>query len=96
VGNGRSEICWAVATNDGRYAFTTNPADGAVSSWTIADCGPLTLQDAVAGTPWRDKTELRDEVPTATAGLAASEPDTTNLPLDNVTGGSRSVGSLSA
>jgi 6-phosphogluconolactonase len=29
VGNGRSEICWAVATSDGRYAFTTNFADGA-------------------------------------------------------------------
>lgn len=27
VGNGRSEICWAVVTNDGRYAFTTNFAD---------------------------------------------------------------------
>src|ERR687887_204298 len=24
VGNGRSEICWAVVTRDGRHAFTTN------------------------------------------------------------------------
>ena len=35
VGNGRSEICWAVISNDGRYAFTTNFADGAVSRYAI-------------------------------------------------------------
>ena len=35
VGNGRSEICWAVITNDGRFAFTTNFADGAVSRYAI-------------------------------------------------------------
>jgi hypothetical protein len=33
VGNGRSEICWAVVTSDDRYAFTTNFADGAVSRY---------------------------------------------------------------
>ena len=27
VGNGRSEICWAVISNDGRYAFTTHNGD---------------------------------------------------------------------
>src|SRR3712207_7431395 len=31
VGNGRSEICWAVVTPDDRFAFATNFADGAVS-----------------------------------------------------------------
>ena len=35
IGNGRSEICWAVISNDGRYAFTTNFADGAVSRYAI-------------------------------------------------------------
>jgi len=50
VGNGRSEICWAVVSKDGRYAFTTNFADGAVSSWAIGDDGSLTLEDAVAET----------------------------------------------
>jgi 6-phosphogluconolactonase len=36
VGNGRSEICWAVVTPDGRFAFTTNFADGAVSRYAVA------------------------------------------------------------
>jgi 3-carboxymuconate cyclase len=39
VGNGRSEICWAVVTSDGRYAFTTNFGDGAVSRYSIGDDG---------------------------------------------------------
>ena len=49
VGNGRSEICWAVVSTDGRYAFTTNFADGAVSRYAIEDDGSLTLEDAAAG-----------------------------------------------
>ena len=50
VGNGRSEICWAVVTGDDRYAFTTNFADGAVSRYAIGMGGELTLEDAAAGT----------------------------------------------
>jgi 6-phosphogluconolactonase (cycloisomerase 2 family) len=61
VGNGRSEICWAVITADDRYAFTTNFADGAVSRYAIADDGTLTLEDATAGTAVDGKTGLRDE-----------------------------------
>jgi 6-phosphogluconolactonase len=61
VGNGRSEICWAVITNDGRYAFTTNFADGAVSRYAIAADGSLTLEDAVAGLTTDDQPGLRDE-----------------------------------
>ncbi len=61
VGNGRSEICWAVVTKDGRYAFTTNFADGAVSSWAIGDDGRLTLADAVAGSAVDGQPGLRDE-----------------------------------
>ncbi len=61
VGNGRSEICWAVVTPDGRYAFTTNFADGAVSSWTIDDDDSLTLENAVAGTSVEGQPGLRDE-----------------------------------
>jgi 6-phosphogluconolactonase len=59
VGNGRSEICWAVVS--GRYAFTTNFADGAVSSWTIGDDGSLALEAAVAGTAVEGQPGLRDE-----------------------------------
>src|SRR5919107_6105727 len=48
VGNGRSEICWAVITPDDRFAFTTNFADGAVSRFAIASDGSLSLEDAAA------------------------------------------------
>jgi 6-phosphogluconolactonase len=65
VGNGRSEICWAVVTGDDRYAFTTNFADGAVSRYAIGSGGELTLEDAVAGTSVEGMTGLRDEDLTA-------------------------------
>jgi 6-phosphogluconolactonase (cycloisomerase 2 family) len=61
VGNGRSEICWAVVSADGRYAFTTNFADGAVSRYAIGADGTLTLEDAAAGTAVEGHTGLRDE-----------------------------------
>jgi len=61
VGNGRSEICWAVVTNDGRYAFTTNFADGAVSRYAIGGDGSITLEDAAAGTSVEGRPGLRDE-----------------------------------
>lgn len=61
IGNGRSEICWAVISNDGRFAFTTNFADGAVSRYAIATDGTLTLEDAVAGLTTDGQPGLRDE-----------------------------------
>ena len=61
VGNGRSEICWAVITDDGRYAFTTNFADGAVSRYAIGMDGSLTLEDATAGITADGRPGLRDE-----------------------------------
>jgi 6-phosphogluconolactonase (cycloisomerase 2 family) len=61
VGNGRSEICWAVITGDGRYAFTTNFADGAVSRYAIDMDGGLTLEDATAGVTEDGRPGLRDE-----------------------------------
>jgi 6-phosphogluconolactonase (cycloisomerase 2 family) len=61
VGNGRSEICWAVVTPDDRYAFATNFADGAVSRFAIAADGSLSLEDATAGIAVDGMTGLRDE-----------------------------------
>ena len=61
VGNGRSEICWAVISKDGRYAFTTNFADGAVSRYAIGADGSLTLEDATAGVSQDGRPGLRDE-----------------------------------
>src|SRR5215218_8688800 len=61
VGNGRSEICWAVVTPDDRFAFTTNCADGAVSRYAIAADGSLSLEDATAGISVDGTPGLRDE-----------------------------------
>ena len=61
VGNGRSEICWAVVTPDDRFAFTTNFADGAVSRYAIAADGSLSLEDATAGVSVDGVPGLRDE-----------------------------------
>ena len=60
VGNGRSEICWAVVTEDGSHAFTTNFADGAVSRYGIGSDGSLTLEDATAGLTVDGRIGLRD------------------------------------
>jgi 6-phosphogluconolactonase len=65
LGNGRSEICWAVVSHDDRYVFTTNFADGAVSRYAVAGDGSLTLEDATAGITEDGRPGLRDE------GLAA-------------------------
>jgi 6-phosphogluconolactonase len=61
VGNGRSEICWAVVTPDDRFAFTTNFADGAVSRYSIGPDGSLSLEDATAGVSVDGMPGLRDE-----------------------------------
>jgi len=61
VGNGRSEICWAVITPDDRFAFATNFADGAVSRFAIASDDSLSLDDATAGISEDGVPGLRDE-----------------------------------
>ena len=61
LGNGRSEICWAVPSPDGRYVFTTNFADGAVSRYAVDDEGAIELDDAAAATAFEGQTGLRDE-----------------------------------
>ena len=61
IANGRSEICWAVVTKDGRYVFTTNFADGAVSRYAVGDDGSISLEDAAAGLTEDGRPGLRDE-----------------------------------
>jgi 6-phosphogluconolactonase (cycloisomerase 2 family) len=61
VGTGRSENWWAVATADGRYVFTTNFADGAVSCYSVTSSGDLVLDDAVAAVGVDGEPGLRDE-----------------------------------
>jgi 6-phosphogluconolactonase len=65
VGNGRSEICWAVVSSDGRYVSTTNFADGAVSRYAVDEGGMLVLEDAVAGVTVDGRAGIRDEDLTA-------------------------------
>jgi 6-phosphogluconolactonase (cycloisomerase 2 family) len=60
VGNGRSEICWAVASRDGRHVFTTNFADGAVSAYSVGSSGELALENAVAAVGVDGEPGLRD------------------------------------
>jgi 6-phosphogluconolactonase len=61
LGNGRSEICWAVRSADGRHVFTTNFADGAVSRYRVTSGGRLVLDDAVAAVTSDGVPGLRDE-----------------------------------
>lgn len=61
VGNGRSEICWAVASADGGHVFTTNFADGAVSTYSVSSSGELMLENAVAAVAVEGQPGLRDE-----------------------------------
>jgi 6-phosphogluconolactonase len=61
VGSGRSEICWAVSSVDGRHVFTTNFADGAVSCYSVSSGGELVLDDAVAALAVDGQPGLRDE-----------------------------------
>lgn len=61
VGNGRSEICWAVVSDDNRYLYTTNYADSCVSRYAIGEDGSVTLDDPAAGVGIEGHTGLRDE-----------------------------------
>ena len=61
VGDTRTEVCWAVITNDNRFAFVTNFGDGTVSSYEIAPDGSLTLHDPVAGSTRQGEKGVRDE-----------------------------------
>ncbi|GIF76682.1 lactonase family protein [Asanoa siamensis] len=61
VPNGRSEICWAVVSDDNRYLYTTNFADSGVSRYAIGDDGSLTLDDPAAAVGIDGHSGLRDE-----------------------------------
>lgn len=52
VGNGGTDTCWVVITDDGRYAYTTSFfADGRISSYRVMPGGGLELLEADAGGP---------------------------------------------
>jgi 6-phosphogluconolactonase len=57
----RSEVCWAVVTHNGRFAYVTNFGDGTISSFEIAADGGLALREAVAGSTRLGVKGIRDE-----------------------------------
>src|SRR5437764_5317454 len=61
VGSTRSEVCWAVVSNDGRIAFVTNFGDGTISTYAIGDDGSIELREAVAATTGEGEPGIRDE-----------------------------------
>jgi 6-phosphogluconolactonase (cycloisomerase 2 family) len=46
--NGRSDTCWIVNTDDGRYAYTTNFQTGDISSFRVLPDGTLVLLNSSA------------------------------------------------
>lgn len=46
--NGQAASCWAIATSDGRYAYTMNTGSGTISSYAISSEGFLGLLDPTA------------------------------------------------
>ena len=61
VADTRSEVCWAVATRDGRFVYVTNFGDGTISSYTVEQGGGLELLEAVAGSTGLGSPGIRDE-----------------------------------
>jgi len=47
--NGRSDTCWIVNTDDGKYAYVTNAMSGDISSYSVAPDGTLVLLESIAG-----------------------------------------------
>jgi 6-phosphogluconolactonase (cycloisomerase 2 family) len=61
VADTRSEVCWAVATRDGRFVFVTNFGDGTISSYVVRQGGGLELLEPVAGSTRLGSPGIRDE-----------------------------------
>jgi len=49
VNNGRSDTCWIVLTDDGRYAYVTNAMSNDISSYRVDPDGSMTLLESIAG-----------------------------------------------
>ncbi|MGI8960925.1 MAG: lactonase family protein [Bryobacteraceae bacterium] len=43
LGNGNASTCWVVISNDGRFAFVTQPVSQSITSYTIEPDGSLSL-----------------------------------------------------
>jgi 6-phosphogluconolactonase len=77
VADTRSEVCWAVVTDDGRFAYVTNFGDGTISSYRISADGSIELAEAVAASTQLGVPGVRDEALSANGRfLYALDADT--------------------
>ena len=60
IPNTRSEVCWAVASADGRHVWVTNFGDGTISRYDVAADGSLELVAAIAATTVENAKGIRD------------------------------------
>jgi 6-phosphogluconolactonase len=60
LGTGRSEVCWAVASPDGRFVWVTNFGDNSISAYEVAADGSLAVVDSVAAETHAGVKGLRD------------------------------------
>jgi 6-phosphogluconolactonase len=60
VPNMRSEVCWAVASADGRHVWVTNFGDGTISHYRVAPDGALELVAPIAATTVAGRKGIRD------------------------------------
>ena len=60
IGTMRSEVCWAVASPDGRHVWVTNFGDGTISAYALGMDGALNVVRAIAGTTVQGMKGLRD------------------------------------
>ena len=65
VGSGRSEVCWAAVTKDGRFVYVTNFGDGTISSYRVTSDGAIELLEPVAATTVESAKGVRDEALTS-------------------------------
>src|SRR4051812_32715859 len=65
VGNTRSEVCWAVASKDGRSVWVTNFGDGTISRYAVGADGSVELADAVAASTNEGEKGVRDAARTS-------------------------------
>jgi 6-phosphogluconolactonase len=65
VPSSRSEVCWAVASADGRHVWVTNFGDGTISRYDVAGDGTLTLVAPVAATTVEGAKGVRDAARTS-------------------------------
>lgn len=54
AGNGQTDGCWIVLTNDEQFAYTANFINGTISSYRLGANGSATLLNAVAGSTGAD------------------------------------------